>query len=178
MIELFFAQYATLGEFVASGGWVTRWILAACAVLLTVSLERCWYLWRTYPRLRRSAVEAWSAREDRSSWEALQLRSMIISQLRLGLESGLSVIRVMVPMAPLMGLMGTVMGMLQVFDAVAFSGGSDTRAMAAGISHAMVATMSGLVVSVIALFFGGVIGARVRAEAGRLGELIARDGVR
>lgn len=172
MIDLFFAQYDTLWDFVQSGGWVTRWILAACAILLAVSLERCWYLWRVYPRLRSRIVEQWQSRDDRGSWQSQQVRSMLISQLRVGLESGLAVIRVMVPMAPLMGLMGTVMGMLQVFDAVAFSGGSDTRAMAAGISHAMVATMAGLVVSVIALFFSGVIGSRVRREAERLSDLI------
>lgn len=173
MIDLFFAQYDTLGEFLDSGGWVTRWILGACAILLTVSLERCWYLWRVYPGQRRQLVQEWHGRPDRRCWEAHQVRSMLISKLRIGLESGLGVIRVMVPMAPLMGLMGTVMGMLQVFDAVTFSGGNDTRAMAAGISHAMVATMSGLVVSVIALFFSSLIGSRVRAELERLNDLIA-----
>ncbi len=173
MIELFFNQYDTLAAFLDSGGWVTHWILGACAVLITVILERIWYLWRIYPRARDQALVQWNAREERQSWFAQRIRAALISQLRVGLESGLPIIRVMVPMAPLLGLMGTVMGMLQVFDAVAFSGGNDTRAMAGGISHAMIATMSGLVVSVIGLFFTNLFNTRVRRETDRLNDLIA-----
>lgn len=173
MLELFVIQYDTLGEFLDAGGWVTRWILLACAVLLTVVLERAWYLWRIYPRVRAAALAQWSARSERRSWAAQRIRIALISQLRLGLESGLPIIKVMVPMAPLLGLLGTVMGMLQVFDAMAFSKGGDTRAMADGISHAMIATMTGLVVSVLGLFFSNLFTSRVRAEAERLNDLIA-----
>ena len=70
-----------------------------------------------------------------------------------------------------MGMMSV--GMLQVFDAMAFSRGGDTRAMADGISHAMIATMAGLVVSVIGLFFSNLFASRVRVEAERLHDLIA-----
>lgn len=166
-------QYDTLGEFLDAGGWVTRWILGACAVLITVALERTWYLWRIYPRVRAAALAQWAARGERHSWAAQRIRLALISQLRVGLESGLPIIKVMVPMAPLLGLLGTVMGMLQVFDAMALSKGGDTRAMADGISHAMIATMTGLVVSVIGLFFSNLFASRVRVESERLHDLIA-----
>jgi biopolymer transport protein ExbB len=172
-VQLFTIQYDTLGEFLDAGGWVTRWILAACAVLITVALERSWYLWRIYPRVRAAALAQWNARAERHSWAARRIRAALISQLRAGLESGLPIIKVMVPMAPLLGLLGTVMGMLQVFDAMALSKGGDTRAMADGISHAMIATMTGLVVSVIGLFFSNLFASRVRVETERLNDLIA-----
>ena len=177
MLEAFFGavgiQVDTLGEFLDAGGWVTRWILGACAVLITVALERAWYLWRIYPRVRAAALAQWAARGERHSWAAQRIRVALISQLRVGLESGLPIIKVMVPMAPLLGLLGTVMGMLQVFDAMALSKGGDTRAMADGISHAMIATMAGLVVSVIGLFFSNLFASRVRVETERLNDLIA-----
>ena len=173
IIQSFTIQYDTLGDFLDAGGWVTRWILLACAVLLTVVLERAWYLWRIYPRVRAATLAQWNARSERQSWAAHRIRLALISQLRLGLESGLPIIKVMVPMAPLLGLLGTVMGMLQVFDAMALSKGGDTRAMADGISHAMIATMTGLVVSVLGLFFINLFQSRVRAEAERLNDLIA-----
>jgi biopolymer transport protein ExbB len=172
-LQLFTVQYDTLGDFLDAGGWVTRWILAACAVLLTVVLERAWYLWRIYPRVREAALAQWQARVDRHSWTSQRIRTALISQLRSDLESGLPVIKVMIPMAPLLGLLGTVMGMLQVFDAMALSRGGDTRAMADGISHAMIATMAGLVVSVLGLFFSNLFAARVRVESERLYDLIA-----
>ncbi|MGQ0700230.1 MAG: MotA/TolQ/ExbB proton channel family protein [Panacagrimonas sp.] len=173
IVQSFTEQYDTLGEFLDAGGWVTRWILAACAVLLTVVFERLWYLWRIYPRVRAATLAGWNARSERHSWVAHRIRTALISQLRMGLESGLPIIKVMVPMAPLLGLLGTVMGMLQVFDAMAFSKGGDTRAMADGISHAMIATMAGLVVSVIGLFFSNLFASRVRVESERLNDLIA-----
>jgi biopolymer transport protein ExbB len=168
-------QYDTLGEFLDAGGWVTRWILAACALLITVVLERAWYFWRIYPRVRAAALAEWRARRERQSWAAQRIRAALISQLRLGLESGLPVIKVMVPMAPLLGLLGTVMGMLEVFDAMAFRRSADTRAMADGISHAMIATMTGLVVSVIGLFFSNLYSSRVRVETERLHDLLGPE---
>lgn len=173
MLELLSANFDTLGDFLDAGGWVTRWILAACAVLITVVLERTWYLWRIYPRVRALTLAEWNARAERHSWAAQRIRLALISQLRVGLESGLPIIKVMVPMAPLLGLLGTVMGMLQVFDAMALSRSGDTRAMADGISHAMIATMTGLVVSLIGLFFANLFQSRVRVETERLSDLIA-----
>jgi biopolymer transport protein ExbB len=173
VLELVTANIDTLGDFLDAGGWVTRWILAACAVLVTLVLERAWYLWRVYPAIRAGTLAEWSARSDHRSWAAQRIRLALISQLRLGLENGLPIIRVMVPMSPLLGLLGTVMGMLEVFDAMAFRKGGDTRAMADGISHAMIATMTGLVVSLIGLFFTNLFQSRVRAEAERLNDLFA-----
>jgi len=172
LLEPILAPYQTLNEFLDSGGWVTRWILLACCVLIAVVLERAWFLLKVYPKLRGEALADWHGRVDRRSWAAQRIRIALISQLRAALESGLPVIRVMVPMAPLLGLLGTVIGMLQVFDAMAFTRGGDTRAMADGISHAMVATMAGLVVSVIGLFFGNLFTSRVRSETERLNDLI------
>ena len=172
-VHLVTVQYDTLGDFLDSGGWVTRWILGACVVLMTVVLERAWYLWRIYPKVRAATLAQWRARAEHHSWAAQRIRMALISQLRGGLEAGLPIIKVMVPMAPLLGLLGTVMGMLQVFDAMAMSKGGDTRAMADGISHAMIATMTGLVVSVLGLFFSNLFAARVRVESERLNDLIA-----
>jgi len=172
VLEPIMVPYQTLTDFLDSGGWVTRWILFACSVLIAVTLDRAWFLLRIYPRLRAEALAEWQTRREHQSWASQRIRLALISQLRVALESGLPVIRVMVPMAPLLGLLGTVIGMLQVFDAMAFTRGGDTRAMADGISHAMVATMAGLVVSVIGLFFGNLFASRVKSETERLNDLI------
>jgi biopolymer transport protein ExbB len=173
VFELVAYEWDTLTGFLHTGGWVLTWILAAAAVLWTIVLERAWYLWRIYPRLRASVLAQWSSRPEHQSWASQRVRLALISQLRVGLENGLPIIRVMVPMSPLLGLLGTVTGMLEVFDAMAFRSGADTRAMADGISHAMIATMAGLVVSIIALFFINLFQSRVQAEVERLNDLIA-----
>jgi biopolymer transport protein ExbB len=55
--------------------------------------------------------------------------------------------------APLLGLLGTVTGMIDVFEVMALSSSSNTRAMAAGVSKATIPTMAGMVVAVIGLLF-------------------------
>jgi len=62
------------------------------------------------------------------------------------------VMRTLVQMAPLLGLIGTVSGMLEVFDSMALRGSADARTMATGVSHAMLCTMSGLAVSITGLY--------------------------
>jgi biopolymer transport protein ExbB len=61
-------------------------------------------------------------------------------------------LRVLVPMSPLLGLIGTVSGMLSVFDSMAALGSADARSMATGVSEAMVCTLSGLAVSISGLY--------------------------
>ncbi|MFO7596767.1 MAG: MotA/TolQ/ExbB proton channel family protein [Desulfocurvibacter africanus] len=59
--------------------------------------------------------------------------------------------------APLLGLLGTVSGMIATFDVIAESGTGNARALASGISTALVTTQSGLVVAVPGMALGGVL---------------------
>ena len=64
------------------------------------------------------------------------------------LESGLSFIKVLYVIAPLMGLLGTVVGMIQTFQMITLMGTGDPKSMAGGISMALVTTVQGLVVAI------------------------------
>lgn len=172
MLEALLLPARMLGDFLDAGGWVVGWILIAALVMWTLVLERAWYLWKIHPGRRAAVLAEWRARGERDSWAALRIRAAMVSQLQLGLESGLALIRVTVPMAPLLGLLGTVTGMLQVFDAMTSSSSADTRAMADGISHAMIATMAGLVVSLVGLFFSHVFTTRIQRETARINDLL------
>jgi biopolymer transport protein ExbB len=70
---------------------------------------------------------------------------------------------------PLLGLLGTVTGMLEVFDAMAATGSNNARLMAAGVSKATVSTLAGMVVAIMALLTTTVIERRVALERDRLG---------
>ena len=61
-------------------------------------------------------------------------------------------IKTCIALAPLFGLLGTVTGMIEVFQVMAFSGGGDARAMAGGVSKATLPTMAGMVVSLSGIF--------------------------
>ena len=68
------------------------------------------------------------------------------------MTAGFPVLQVLVPISPLLGLIGTVSGMLDVFDSMALRGNADARSMASGVSEAMICTMTGLAVSISGLY--------------------------
>jgi biopolymer transport protein ExbB len=76
----------------------------------------------------------------------------MISRLNSGMTANLLLLRVLVPLSPLLGLIGTVSGMLEVFDSMSLRGSADARTMATGVSHAMICTMTGLAVSITGLY--------------------------
>jgi biopolymer transport protein ExbB len=56
-----------------------------------------------------------------------------------------STIKTLIALCPMLGLLGTVTGMIEVFDVMAISGSGNTRAMASGVSKATIPTMAGMV---------------------------------
>lgn len=169
------APFESVDEFFHLGGWVLKWIVLAAIVLWTLILERYWYLRRVLPSEMAARQTQWKARPERRSWYARRVRQQLISELKVGMSATLPLIRVVVPLAPLLGLLGTVTGMLEVFDAMTAQGQSDVRAMANGVSHAMIATLAGIVVSLNGLFFAVQLTTRVNTLSERLPDLLRTE---
>ena len=94
------------------------------------------------------------------------------------LERGQSVVKLLAGVAPLLGLLGTVTGMIATFQAITLFGTGDPKLMADGISQALVTTVLGLVVAIPLLFLHSLLSARSRSLVRILDEqaagLIAR----
>jgi len=144
--------WTAVKELVAGGGPFVILIFLNGVVLWTICFERYWYYSRVLP-LEADAMQAeWLARADHVSWCARQIRLAMVSRLNASMLTWMPLLKVMVPLAPLLGLVGTVSGMLEVFDSMAISGSADARTMADGVSHAMICTMTGLAVSITGLY--------------------------
>ncbi|WP_349572549.1 MotA/TolQ/ExbB proton channel family protein [Azotobacter salinestris] len=79
------------------------------------------------------------------------------------LERGQGLLKLFSAVAPLLGLLGTVTGMIVTFQAITQSGGGDSRLMADGISQALVTTVQGLVVAIPLLFLHALLASRSKA---------------
>lgn len=141
-----------IAELANDGGPFVLWIFAAGILMWTLIFERYWYFLKVLPREAAAAKESWYARSDHTSWTARQIRQAMISRLNVSMTAGFPVMEVLVPMSPLLGLIGTVSGMLEVFDSMALRGSADARSMASGVSEAMICTMTGLAVSITGLW--------------------------
>lgn len=93
------------------------------------------------------------------------------TQVRSSLRQGLNLISVLAAVAPLLGLLGTVLGMISTFDTIALFGNSNPRAMAGGISEALVTTQTGLIVAIPGLFMRNFIQRRADGLELRLNTL-------
>jgi biopolymer transport protein ExbB len=150
-----FEFLTAIRDFVETGGDVLLVIGAVTFVMWILILERWWFFRWIHREDAEALLASWAERVDRSSWSAHQLRRMLISEMEMKLQRSLIVIKALVALCPMLGLLGTVTGMIEVFDVMAISGSGNARGMAGGVSKAtlptmagMVAALSGLVVSV------------------------------
>lgn len=164
MAEWLLAPFDAMMDMRHLGGPVVVWIFVACLVMWTLVLERCWFFAGVLPRQTERLLREWQARPEHTSWIAHQIRKAMISTLNAGMSSNIQLLRVLVPLCPLLGLLGTVSGMLNVFDAMAARGSADARSMANGVSEAMICTLTGLAVSISGLYPVHYFRRRIRLE--------------
>ncbi len=152
VVQLLMTPYVAVTDLVEGGGPFVLWIFLTCLLLWTLVIERFLYFSRALPRESAESLARWRARSDHKSWCARQIREAMISRFRAGMTANLRLMKVLVPLSPLLGLIGTVSGMLEVFDSMALRGSADARTMASGVSHAMICTLTGLAVSITGLY--------------------------
>ncbi|MEE8059741.1 MAG: MotA/TolQ/ExbB proton channel family protein [Pseudomonadales bacterium] len=139
-------------RFMDQGG-IVLWFIAVLTFLMwTLVFERFWYFHTSLRQDIDVAIATWEARRERKSWNAYQIRRRLISQAHLKINAGLPMIKTMVALAPLFGLLGTVTGMIEVFNIMAVTGGGDAKSMASGVSKATIPTMAGMVAALSGVF--------------------------
>ena len=148
---MFNDAYIALSGFFAQGGNVLYLIAATTFLMWTLLFERLWYFRSEHKHVVREATDIWESRPERKSWSAHRVRDMLVSQASERINGSFPIIQTCVALCPLLGLLGTVTGMIAVFDAMATQGGN-ARSMAAGVSQATIPTMSGMIASLSGLF--------------------------
>ena len=156
--------WEVIRDFLESGGQVLLLILFATLLLWTLIVERYWYLWKLHPSESNELVKSWDVRTDKSSWKAHKIREALIAQKAQKLNQTIGFIKTLVAVCPLLGLMGTVTGMISVFEVMAITGTGNARLMASGISMATIPTMAGMVAALSGLYFGSRLEQRATAE--------------
>jgi len=152
MLEALTAPFHAVGQLVAAGGPLVTWIFIAGLAMWTLIFERYWFFRRQLPGLVAESLTEWKVRGEHHSWSAHQIRKAMISRVNGAMSQNMPMLKVLVPLCPLLGLVGTVHGMLEVFDSMAILGSADARTMAGGVSKAMNCTMTGLAVSVTGMY--------------------------
>ena len=169
-------------ELVKSGGWLMLPIIFCSIVSISIIAERFWSLRREKVLPKHLVANVWNAvKKDnmsRTDIEALSKESALGQILSVGLlnrnesrerikecieergrevvhdmERFLNTLGTIASISPLLGLLGTVIGMISVFAAITKHGVGDPAVLAGGISEAMITTAAGLTVAIISLVF-------------------------
>lgn len=166
---------AAIKAFMESGGEVLFLIAILTFVMWTLIFERVWYFKGSLKRDVQGALDTWEARQERKSWAAHQVRYALISRVSLKVDQNLDMVATMVALAPLFGLLGTVWGMIEVFNVLAVTGGGDAKSMASGVSKATIPTMAGMVAALSGVFGSTLINRTAEREKQLLEDHLTMD---
>lgn len=169
----------SLLERVRQGGVVGYVILVLGVLGLMLALARLIWLQRTASRVDRQVADLDHLHDDNPLGRVLgvigsnpRLEEIDTLELKLdeailketpALERWQGLIKLLAAVAPLLGLLGTVTGMIATFQAITLFGTGDPKLMAGGISQALVTTVLGLVVAIPLLFMHSLVAARSKA---------------
>ncbi len=167
---------ATISERIKQGGPVGYVIIAIGLIGIGISIWRLLVLSGINSKMRKQlkseepsennplgrilAVYTGNREADTETLE-LKLDEAILREVP-PLETGQSIIKVFAAVAPLLGLLGTVVGMINTFQAITLFGTGDPKLMAGGISEALVTTMLGLIVAIPLVFMHTIVSGRSR----------------
>jgi len=170
------AATPSIGERIQQGGTIGYIIIALGVIGLLIALWRLFALLQISAGMRRQLSDKLAAKDDnalgrvmiaslgdRTDAELLEARldEAVLRELP-AIERGQSIIKLLAGIAPLMGLLGTVTGMIATFQAITAFGSGDAKLMAAGISQALITTVLGLVVAVPLLLLHSWVASRSR----------------
>ena len=166
----------TLTERIDQGGWVGYIIIFLGLIGVLLAFERMYSLTMVGRKVKAQMSSEQVSNENplgrilavqqenpHLNPEALELKlSEAIIRERPKLERGIGFIRIIAAVAPLMGLLGTVTGMIITFQAIVLFGTGDPKTMAGGISTALITTVLGLCVAIPTLLMHSVVNSRCR----------------
>lgn len=194
--------YYLVSDYLAGGGVVMIPLMIVSVVMWALIINRVLFFRRLYHRNMKwpNALDHVRSNRipDRSRYRGIisvlvteflkrksgerQLDRFILDETVVWLVSStdryLAVIGVLAGIAPLMGLLGTVTGMIATFDSIAIFGTGNTRAMAGGISEALITTQTGLLVAIPGVYMKNFLVRRseiLKQRAASLGMYLRRQ---
>ena len=144
--------FTSLLDFFDRGGPVIIVLFILAIVMTTLLIERLFFFIGELKDLSDISYKEVSSYKEVNTWVLNKIKLKNISVINVAANRNLLLIQGLIALCPLLGLLGTVTGMIEVFDIMAITGTGNARAMASGIAKATLPTMTGLFISIVGLF--------------------------
>ncbi|MCB1647068.1 MAG: MotA/TolQ/ExbB proton channel family protein [Pseudomonadales bacterium] len=166
--------FTAIRSFLEAGGDVLYLIAIATFCMWALIFERFWFINTEHKHDVGKVLSYWEGRPERTSWNAHMIRLRLISEVNVKLNANMDFIKTLISLLPLLGLLGTVTGMVQVFEAMNYTGGN-ARSMAAGVSAATIPTMSGMVATLSGVLANTFLASKVQSESDYMEDTLTMD---
>ncbi|MEM7053425.1 MAG: MotA/TolQ/ExbB proton channel family protein [Pseudomonadota bacterium] len=165
-------QLAQLQSLFNAGGTVL-WVIALATLLMwALILERYWFLLRQLPPMRNEYLQIWQQRPRIDSDARERIKESLLNRFESTTNHSVESINMLTAVLPLLGLLGTVTGMIKIFEIMTVYGTGNVRGMAEGISEALITTMAGLITALSGVYFANHLQNKVQQERNRLSSLL------
>ena len=136
-------------------GGGTLWAILFASILLWILIiERYWAHWKQLPDFRNTLLQEWrDCKGSIGDFMAFRRIQALVGEMQAEASKNIGALHALTTILPLLGLLGTVSGMIKVFDVITVFGTGNTRGMASGISEALVTTMAGLFTALSGVYF-------------------------
>ena len=151
--------WSAILAFLDTGGPILLVIAGVTFIMWTFIFDRIWYYRGALKQDVQSVIDKWESRRERKSWHAHKIRQKLIGEVSEKVNNNIELIATLVALCPFFGLLGTVTGMIEVFQVLGYTGGGDAKSMAGGVSRATIPTMAGMVAAI-----SGVLGSTIVAR--------------
>ena len=172
---ILFIVLPEIREFFEAGGPVLWGILMVTIIMWTLIIERFWFFQYLLPQKRLEIIDEWGSINNKGDWFSMRMRDQMISEVSTETKRFLLTIETMMQILPLLGLLGTVVGMIKVFDVMTFFGTGNARLMASGVSQATIPTMAGLVAAISGLYIANLLKRKADDEISRIADQLIID---
>ena len=172
---ILFIVLPEIREFFEAGGPVLWGILMVTIIMWTLIIERFWFFQYLLPQKRLEIIDEWGSINNKGDWFSMRMRDQMISEVSTETKRFLLTIETMMQILPLLGLLGTVVGMIKVFDVMTFFGTGNARLMASGVSQATIPTMAGLVAAISGLYIANLLKRKADDEISRIADQLITD---
>jgi biopolymer transport protein ExbB len=170
LVYYYLPALETIRDFLELGGDVLIVIGILTLFMWILIIERLLYFRLGHKKTLAAAQAIWNARDDQKSWNAHQVRTRLISVVSRRMDRNVALIQTCVALCPLLGLLGTVTGMVEVFEVMAISGSGNPRSMASGVSKSTIPTMSGMVAALSGIAMSTYLQRKAGRERERLSD--------
>ena len=165
-----------LEELFVRGGPVLYLLFLLSGLIFYLLVDKYIFIFFKSKNFLISSVDNFSNEYSPGDTDYRFIQNTLISSIKREANKNIKILDGFIGMCPMIGLLGTVYGMIEVFEVLSFLGTGNPRAMSSGVAMATIPTMSGMVITVFGLYFRQDLISRIESISAVLNLLLKEKG--